>query len=160
MFFLLKRSLYGLKQATRVLNKCLTDALLSLGFVGSKTDCSLFYMPNADVKLFCLVYVDDILVMVSNLGHITNLITKLKTQFAVRDLGKSSYFLGIQANWKPGRFYLSQSKYATNLFNCLQMGRVVSSPHQLHPHPISPILVDVHSLIKLYIEVLLELYNT
>uniref|UniRef100_A0A3Q7FH91 Reverse transcriptase Ty1/copia-type domain-containing protein n=1 Tax=Solanum lycopersicum TaxID=4081 RepID=A0A3Q7FH91_SOLLC len=57
------------------------------------------------------VYVDDILVMVSNLGHITNLITKLKTQFAVRDLGKSSYFLGIQANWKPGRFYLSQSNF-------------------------------------------------
>jgi len=79
-------------------NKCLVDVLLSLGFMGSKTDSSLFYLSNADVKLFCLVYVDDILVVGSNSNHIAALITNLKTHFAFRDLGKLSYFLGIQAN--------------------------------------------------------------
>jgi len=107
---LLKRSLYGLKQAPCMWNKCLPDVLLSLGFVGSKTDCSLFYLPSADVKLFCLVYVDDILVMGPNSGHIATLITKLKTHFVVRDLGKLSYFLGIQANWKLEGLHLSQCK--------------------------------------------------
>lgn len=39
---LLKRSLYGLKHAPRMWNQCLTDALTSFGFLGSKTDSSLY----------------------------------------------------------------------------------------------------------------------
>ncbi|OIT08876.1 PREDICTED: uncharacterized protein LOC109222730 [Nicotiana attenuata] len=119
---LLKRSLYGLKQAPRMWNKRLADVLLSLGLVGSKTDSSLFYMTNADEKLFCLVYVDDILVLGSNSAHIAALISKLQTQFAVRDLGKLSYFLGIQANWTREGLHLSQGKYATDLLNRVRMG--------------------------------------
>lgn len=81
--------------------------------------------------MFCLVYVDDILVMGSNSGHIAALITKLKTQFAVRDLGKFSYFLGIQANCKPGGLHLSQGKYVMDLLNRVQMGSCspVSAPN-------------------------------
>nr|AAU90288.2 Polyprotein, putative [Solanum demissum] len=127
---LLKRSLYGLKQAPRMWNKCLADVLLSLGFVGSKTDSSLFYLPNVDVKLLCLDYLEDILVVGSNSDHIAALITNLKTHFVVRDLGKLSYFLGIQANWKPEGLHLSQGKYVTDLLNRVQMGSCgpVSTP--------------------------------
>ncbi|OIT18727.1 retrovirus-related pol polyprotein from transposon tnt 1-94, partial [Nicotiana attenuata] len=127
---LLKRSLYGLKQAPHMWNKRLADVLLSLGLVGSKTDSSLFYMPNADEKLFCLVYVDDILVLGSNSAHIAALISKLQTQFAVRDLGKLSYFLGIQANWTREGLHLSQGKYVTDLLNRVRMGSCgpVSTP--------------------------------
>lgn len=49
---LLKRSLYGLKQAPHMWNKCLTDALLAYGFIGSKTDCSLFHFSSNSDKLF------------------------------------------------------------------------------------------------------------
>lgn len=52
-FCLLKRSLYGLKQAPQMWNKHLIDALLSLGFMGSKTNSSLFYMSTPGDKHFC-----------------------------------------------------------------------------------------------------------
>ncbi|OIT40671.1 putative mitochondrial protein [Nicotiana attenuata] len=103
-------------------NKRLADVLLSLGFLGSKTDSSLFYMLNADEKFFYLVYVDDILLLGSNSAHIAALISKLQTQFAIRDLGKLSYFLGIEANWTHEGLHLSHGKYVTNLLNRVEMG--------------------------------------
>ena len=92
---LLKRSLYGLKQAPQMWNKRLTDALLSLGFMGSKADISLFYMSTPGDKLFCLIYVDDILIMGNNPVRIKVLVSQLQSQFALCDLGMLSYFLGI-----------------------------------------------------------------
>uniref|UniRef100_A0A3Q7H7M9 Reverse transcriptase Ty1/copia-type domain-containing protein n=1 Tax=Solanum lycopersicum TaxID=4081 RepID=A0A3Q7H7M9_SOLLC len=75
-------------------NKRLTDALLSLGFMGSKADISLFYMSTP--------------VMGNNPVHIKALLAQLQSQFAVRDLGTLSYFLGIAATWTKEGLFLSQ----------------------------------------------------
>jgi hypothetical protein len=59
-------------------NKCLTDALLSFGFHGSKTDSSLNHFTSAyGHKLFCLIYVDDILVLGLNSLLVSQLIGHL-----------------------------------------------------------------------------------
>lgn len=84
---LLKRSLYGLKQAPHMWNKCLTYALLSYGFSRSKADCSLFYFISGPTKLFCLIYLDDILVMSNYKISIESVVAKLQSHFAVKDLG-------------------------------------------------------------------------
>lgn len=72
---MLKRSLYGLKQVPRMWNKRLTDALFSFGFLGSKTDNSLFYISTDTDKLCCLVYVDDIFLLGNNPTRIKSLVT-------------------------------------------------------------------------------------
>ncbi|KAH0639057.1 hypothetical protein KY290_036357 [Solanum tuberosum] len=59
--FKLEKSIYALKQAPQVSNKCLTEALCELGFQGSKTDSSLFFRSVGTEKLFCFIYVDDIM---------------------------------------------------------------------------------------------------
>nr|XP_016447530.1 PREDICTED: uncharacterized mitochondrial protein AtMg00810-like [Nicotiana tabacum] len=118
---LLKRSLYGLKQDHRMWNKRFTDALTSLGFLGSKTDSSLFYMSTPSDKLFCLIYVDDILVLGNNPARIKSLVAQLQSQFAVRDLGTLSYFLGITASWTSEGLFLSQKKYVEELLRRVQM---------------------------------------
>jgi histone deacetylase 1/2 len=49
-----------------------------------------------------LVYVDDIIVASSSQEAIDALLKDLKTDFAIKDLGELSYFLGIQVHRKHG----------------------------------------------------------
>nr|GEW20321.1 putative zinc finger, CCHC-type [Tanacetum cinerariifolium] len=58
----LKKSLYGLKQASRQWNHELSKFLQALGFTQSKNDCSLFVKKHKDEFIAVLVYVDDILI--------------------------------------------------------------------------------------------------
>lgn len=95
--------------------------LLSYGFTRSKTDCSSFYFSSNGDKIFCLVYVDDLLVLGSSSSLIGYIITRLKLQFVVWDLGRLSYFLGIEASWTPIGLHLSQHCYATDLWWKSQM---------------------------------------
>ncbi|WVZ24859.1 hypothetical protein V8G54_003403 [Vigna mungo] len=56
----LLKSLYGLKQASRQWNYKLTTTLLSLGYIQSKSDYSLFVKSDYAHITILLVYVDDI----------------------------------------------------------------------------------------------------
>lgn len=58
----LKKALYGLKQAPCAWYTKLQVFLLSLGFVNSTIDASLFIHHKLGVKLYLLLYVDDIIV--------------------------------------------------------------------------------------------------
>lgn len=58
----LHKSIYGLKQVLRAWFNCLSNSLLNLGFTASLVDFSLFIFIHADIKVFLLIYVDDIVV--------------------------------------------------------------------------------------------------
>lgn len=91
----LNRAIYGLKQVPRAWNTTLKNALLSWGFVNARSGSSLFvYRSGSDVILL-LVYVDDVIITGSSPHLIDNLIATLDKQFALKDLGLLSYFLGI-----------------------------------------------------------------
>ncbi|XP_019153460.1 PREDICTED: uncharacterized protein LOC109149924 [Ipomoea nil] len=78
---LLKLSLYGLKQAPRAWFTRLHDFLVSVGFAPLKTDVSLFIYSRDNVRLYFLVYVDDILIMGSDSDCVIALINKLALEF-------------------------------------------------------------------------------
>ena len=59
---LLKKSLYGLKQASRQWYIKLLDALKSLAYVQSKNDYSLFLKKQNNKIIILAVYVDDIII--------------------------------------------------------------------------------------------------
>jgi hypothetical protein len=103
----LNRSIYGLKQAPRAWFMCLSQALLELGFSNSAVDTSLFMFHHNSVHIFVLIYVDDILVSSNSPSAISSLISRLQREFAVKDLGALSYFLGIQATQLPHALYLT-----------------------------------------------------
>jgi hypothetical protein len=107
----LKKSIYGLKQAPRQWYKALRDALLQFGFVHSATDNSLFFYASNSVLYYCLVYVDDIIIIGSVSSFVVDTINKLNHTFSVKDMGRLHFFLGIEAIPTAKGFFLSQHKY-------------------------------------------------
>lgn len=62
-----------------------------------------------------LVYVDDIIVTGNNAQAIKEVIHKLSTTFALKDLGKLEYLLGIDIVYQGKNILLSQRKYILEL---------------------------------------------
>jgi hypothetical protein len=117
----LKKSLYGLKQAPRAWFTKLSTTLLHLGFQESKVDYSLFTFHTSTIHLFLLIYVDDIIVTGNSTTTITNLILCLKQEFAMKDLGPLSFFLGIHVHRTADGLHLSQSKYISEILDRANM---------------------------------------
>ena len=62
---------------------------------------------------YLLLYVDDIILTASSDKLHQSIISRLSSEFAMKDLGHLSYFLGIAVTRHAGGLFLSQKKYAT-----------------------------------------------
>lgn len=71
---------------------------------------------------------DDIIITRNHPAAIDLLIGKLKTDFALKDLGALSYFLGIQAVRNFAGLHLKQSKYILDLLHRVNMTDCKPSP--------------------------------
>ncbi|CAJ2634258.1 unnamed protein product [Trifolium pratense] len=111
----LKKALYGLKQAPRAWYMELRVFLLSIGFVNSTADASLFIQRTPRATLYLLVYVDDIIVTGSSSTELSRLIATLAARFSLKDLGYLNYFLGVEVIPSTAGMFLSQRKYITDL---------------------------------------------
>ncbi|CAO2834550.1 unnamed protein product [Amaranthus hypochondriacus] len=111
----LKKSLYGLKQASRQWFARLHSELVHLGFKQSKQDYSLFTKSSNDLLTIVAIYVDDILVTGNDISSITNLKSHLHSTFSIKDLGIINFFLGIEVNHLPNGIALTQRKFAQEL---------------------------------------------
>ncbi|KAK4276114.1 hypothetical protein QN277_019103 [Acacia crassicarpa] len=108
----LDKALYGLKQAPRAWFERLGTALHNFGFSNSKCDQSLFIRKTLSDVTYVLVYVDDIILTGTSAVAISALISALHDQFALKDLGPLTYFLGIEVKrLHDGSLFLSQAKY-------------------------------------------------
>ncbi|KAI3511348.1 hypothetical protein L1887_18499 [Cichorium endivia] len=64
---------------------------------------------------FILLYVDDILLITSSDTLRTTIMRQLAQEFAMKDLGRLSHFLGISVTHNPDGLFLSQQKYASDI---------------------------------------------
>ena len=111
----LHKSLYGLKQASRAWFTHLSDCLLSISFLASKVDTSLFILFDGTNIFYFLVYVNDILLTGSNSVMLHHLIQLLSFKFKLRDLGAIHYFLGIKVQSTDMGLILRQPKYILDI---------------------------------------------
>jgi hypothetical protein len=111
----LHKSLYGLKQALRAWYTRLSDCLLSISFLASKVDTSLFILSDGTNIFYFLVYVNDILLTGSNSVMLHHLIQLLSFKFKLRDLGAIHYFLGIKVQSTGMGLILRQPKYILDI---------------------------------------------
>jgi hypothetical protein len=110
---LLKKNLYGQKQAGRVWYNHLKQGLSKIGFQQSACDECLFYRNN----VYFLVYVDDGLFCSSDQKAIKQAIHDLtKAGFDIDSKGNVSDYLGVHVEKLPsGKFKLSQPQLIKHL---------------------------------------------
>ncbi|KAM0063403.1 putative RNA-directed DNA polymerase [Helianthus debilis subsp. tardiflorus] len=141
----LQKALYGLKQAPRAWFSKLSTTLFADGFTQCLSDVSLFVYSRDSILCYVLIYVDDIIITGSSSDFVTGLIGRLHSQFALKDLGQLSYFLGIQATFSEDVLHLSQLRYLldllqrTGLADCRPLSTPVSSGRQLSRHTGDPL---------------------
>lgn len=111
----LRKALYGLRQAPLAWYQRLRAFILQLGFLCSHADTSLFVFHRQHVLIYLLVYVDDIIVTSNNPASIRTLMARLSKEFAIKDLGRLGYFLGLEVSYPSSGLFLSQSKYARDI---------------------------------------------
>ncbi|GJX44524.1 ribonuclease H-like domain-containing protein [Tanacetum coccineum] len=92
----LKRSLYGLKQASRAWFQRFASYATRVGFQHNKTDSSLFIFHRGADIAYLLLYVDDIILTTSSAAYLQQAISSLNSEFFMTDLGSLTYFIGIE----------------------------------------------------------------
>ena len=92
----LKRSIYGLKQASRSWNIIFDQVIKSFGFEQNLDELCVYKRHQEKVVIFLVLYVDDILLIGNDVGVMSSIKIWLSCQFDMKDLGKASYILGIK----------------------------------------------------------------
>lgn len=113
----LLKSLYGLKQAPQAWFECFTSYLLTLGFIASSADSSLFILKVGSSITYLLLYVDDIVLTGNDSSYINDLIVLLKFKFDMTDLGALKYFLGLEVSYTIVGISVTQSKYVKDVLH-------------------------------------------
>lgn len=113
---LLKKSLYGLKQAGRKWHEKLAEILLEIGLVQSNYDPSVYYKRLGDKILIVSAYVDDMICASNDDSMTTELKTGLNSRLKMKDLGKVNFCLGIEFNQdEEMKVTISQEGYIREL---------------------------------------------
>jgi hypothetical protein len=113
----LNKSLYGLKQAPRAWYSRFATFLLTLGFVESKADTSLFVFRRGSDTAYLLLYVDDIILTASSEHLRQRITTALQREFSMKDLGQLHHFLGMHVQRQSDGFLLNQRQYMLDILD-------------------------------------------
>ena len=106
-----KKSLYGLKQSSRAWFGKFSQVIKQSAYSQSNGDHTLFYKHSAKDKLTILViYVDDIIITGNDSMKRAKLEQELKQEFAIKNLRRMKYFLGIEVAHSKNGIMLSQQK--------------------------------------------------
>ncbi|KAL2324867.1 hypothetical protein Fmac_023925 [Flemingia macrophylla] len=144
----LKKSLYGLKQASRKWYEKLSDLLISCGYKQSHADHSLFIKHNGDEFTALLIYVDDIVLTGNSAAEMAQIKYVLHSNFRVKGLGALKYFLGLEINHSVDGIYVSQRKYCLELLTdsgmlgCKPCSTPMDSSLRLRQDDLSDLLDD------------------
>ncbi|GJT73118.1 retrotransposon protein, putative, ty1-copia subclass [Tanacetum coccineum] len=92
----LKRSIYGLKQASRQWNKRFDDKIKKFGFTQNHDEPCVYLKVSGSYIAILILYVDDILLMGNNIPMLQDVKSYLGKCFAMKDLGEAAYILGIK----------------------------------------------------------------
>ncbi|WZY88683.1 hypothetical protein YC2023_045418 [Brassica napus] len=119
--YLLKKALYGLRQAPRVWYTRIDDHLQKMGFVKSQSEATFYIKETSGNLLVVSIYVDDQLVTGNNEILLGAFKSEILKAFEMTDLGLMSYFLGMEVQQKGDGIIIHQRKYAKEILKKFQM---------------------------------------
>nr|KYP42659.1 Copia protein [Cajanus cajan] len=111
----LRKSLYGLRQASRNWYGKLSQAFIQYGFKQSHVDHNLFTYSFGSIFLATLFYVDDLVIASNDTSTCNNFKAYLIECFQMKDLGKLKYFLGLELSHGNTGLFLCQHKYTLDI---------------------------------------------
>lgn len=119
----LKKSIYGLKQASRQWYLKFNQVILSFGFeINLGEDC-VYHKFSGSRFIFLVLYVDDILLASNDKDLLKDTKKFLSNKFEMKDLGEASFVLGIQIHRdrSRGMLGLSQKSYIEKVLQRFSM---------------------------------------
>nr|CAH7736890.1 unnamed protein product [Callosobruchus chinensis] len=127
---LLKKSLYGLKQAGRSWYQKLSKTLKDCGAIATKADPCVFTKGEGEDVVIIVTYVDDLLIASRNKGAISSLKSKLSKKFEVKDLGPVNHCFGMEFSRKGNVISVTQRAYILEVLDRFNMTEAnpVSTP--------------------------------
>jgi hypothetical protein len=143
----LSKSLYGLKQAPRVWFTKFAQFAASIGFMPTRLDSSLFVYRRGEQMAYLLLYVDDIILTASSTDLLQVTISKLASEFKIKDMGALQSFLSVAIRRSHVGFFLSQEHYAEEILDRAGMSdcKLVLTPVDLNgklPAATGPAVAD------------------
>jgi hypothetical protein len=129
----LKKSIYGLKQASKEWFTTLSAALESQHYQKSAADHTLFIKNSTSSFTALLIYVDDIVLAGNNIEDINSIKAFLHSKFRIKDLGELKFFLGLEIARSTKGISLNQCKYALELLS--DTGMLASKPSSIPMDP-------------------------
>ncbi|KAM1270153.1 hypothetical protein ACFX2G_002244 [Malus domestica] len=142
----LKKSLYGLKQASRSWFQKFSSAIHDIGFIQSRADYSLFTKVYGSSITIVLLYVDDMVITGNNDGAINDLKQILSRCFRIKDLGPLKYFLGVEVARSKAGIAISQRKYTLDILE--EAGLLGAKPSKVPMEPDLVLLPTGSDLLK------------
>ncbi|KAI3793169.1 hypothetical protein L1987_35784 [Smallanthus sonchifolius] len=118
----LNKSIYGLKHASRSWNLHFDQKNKEFGFVKNEDEPCVYRKASGNTISFLILYVDDILIIGNNIPVLDKVKQWLGSCFAMKDLGKASYILGI-------KIYRDRSKRLLGLSQGTYIDKVMAHFH-------------------------------
>jgi len=130
---LLRKALYGLRQAGRAWHLRLDMELRGLGAVPSKFDPCLYLYGPIENRSYIIVYVDDILIMSCDDSMIRRVKDYFRTKFDVKELGNVKFCLGLEFSRNEGEIIIKQKGYIHKVLDRFGMleCKPISTPLEL-----------------------------
>ncbi|KAL5738483.1 hypothetical protein ACOSP7_031244 [Xanthoceras sorbifolium] len=113
----LKKSIYGLKQASRQWYYEFHQVIISFGFEINAVDDCVYHKFSGSKHIFLVLYIDDILLATNDIGLLHETKRFLSKKFEMKDLGDAYFVLGIKIHRDRSRgiLELSQKIYIDNV---------------------------------------------
>ena len=132
MVYKLKKSIYGLKQASRQWYHKFHQVIISYDFEANVVDDCVYHKFSGSKYIFLVLYVDDILLASNDIGLLHETKKFFMKKFEMKDLGNASFVLGIQIlrDHSQGTFGLSQKSYIDKVLSrfCMKENKRGDTP--------------------------------
>ena len=119
----------------------------------------MFFLHTAKDVLILLIYVDEILVTGSDPHRVSSFASHLNAIFALRDLGRLHYFLGLEIMQTENSIHLNQHKYVHDFLQRTSMLDPGLLLHLVWLVKIYPNMMEILSMMSHYIGTELMLFN-